>query len=141
MHSSVATLPCQLFQALHAALRKLFAAQLLAWAGASLIMCAGCHLLLLLLQHQVIGPDVEYVLSRAQAIQQEHSSPVLTVEHLNSALEKVQGGGGGKGGGDDQLTKAELEATMKQMLMVSLTAVVAMLWYVNSLNSSALACS
>jgi hypothetical protein len=68
---------------------------------------------------QVIGPDVEYVLSRAQAIQQEQSSPVLTVQHLNSALENVQGGGGG-GGGGDQLTKAELEATMKQMLMVSI---------------------
>ncbi|WIA34267.1 hypothetical protein OEZ86_012610 [Tetradesmus obliquus] len=66
---------------------------------------------------EVIGPDVEYVLSRAQAIQQENSSPVLTVDHLNSALEKVQGGGGGGGGGGDQLTKAELEATMKQMLM------------------------
>lgn len=62
---------------------------------------------------------MEYVLSRAQAIQQENSSPVLTVDHLNSALEKVQGGGGGGGGGGDQLTKAELEATMKQMLMVS----------------------
>jgi hypothetical protein len=69
--------------------------------------------------HQVIGPDVEYVLSRAQAIQQEQSSPVLTVQHLNSALENVQGGGGG-GGGGDQLTKAELEATMKQMLMVTI---------------------
>jgi hypothetical protein len=77
-------------------------------------MCCCCP------AHQVIGPDVEYILSRAQAIQQENASPVLTVEHLNSAMDKVQGGGGG-GGGGDQLTKAELEATMKQMLMVSLT--------------------
>lgn len=87
------------------------------------MLCAShCHLPWLQLSaapiaHQVIGPDVEYVLSRAQAIQQEQSSSVLTVQHLNSALENVQGGGGG-GGGGDQLTKAELEATMKQMLMV-----------------------
>lgn len=70
---------------------------------------------------QVIGPDIEFLLSRAQAIQQEQSSPIITVDHLNSALESLQGGAGagGTGAGGDSLTKADLESTMKQMLMVS----------------------
>eukprot|EP00878_Enallax_costatus_P008183 GHUV01008556.1.p1 GENE.GHUV01008556.1~~GHUV01008556.1.p1 ORF type:complete len:171 (+),score=37.45 GHUV01008556.1:113-625(+) len=66
---------------------------------------------------EVIGPDVEFVLSRAQAIQEEQSAPIVTVKHLNNALESLQLGGGGGGGNADGLTKAELEATMKQMLM------------------------
>lgn len=67
---------------------------------------------------QVIGPDVEFVLSRAQAIQEEQSAPIVTVTHLNNALESLQLGGGGGGANADGLTKADLEATMKQMLMV-----------------------
>lgn len=40
------------------------------------------------------------------------------MKHLNDALDTLQLGGGGGGGNADALTKAELEATMKQMLMV-----------------------
>lgn len=58
------------------------------------------------------------MLSRAQAIQQEQSAPIVTVKHLNNALESLQLGGGGAGGNADGLTKEDLEATMKQMLMV-----------------------
>lgn len=82
--------------------------------------------LVLFLHPQAIGPDVEFVLSRAQAIQQEQSARIMTVEHLNDALGGLPGssGGGGvplaaSGGNAESLTKADLEATMKQMLMAS----------------------
>lgn len=78
-----------------------------------------CNLLPSATNVQVIGPDVEFVLSRAQAIQEEQSAPIVTVKHLNNALESLQLGGGNAAGSADGLTKADLEATMKQMLMVS----------------------
>jgi hypothetical protein len=67
---------------------------------------------------QVLGPDVEYIISRAQAIQQGNDSSVLTAEHLQQAISSLQGGAGAAAG-DGGLTKEDLEATMKQMLMVS----------------------
>jgi hypothetical protein len=67
---------------------------------------------------QVLGPDVEYIISRAQAIQAGADSPVLTAEHLQKAISSLPGGDGA-GGADGGLTKEDLEATMKQMLMVS----------------------
>ena len=66
---------------------------------------------------QVLGPDVEYIISRAQAIQQGTDSSVLTAEHLQQAISSLQGGAGAAAG-DGGLTKEDLEATMKQMLMV-----------------------
>lgn len=65
----------------------------------------------------MLGPDVEYIISRAQAIQAGSDSPVLTAEHLHAAIDSLPGGAGA--GGDGGLTKEELESTMKQMLMVS----------------------
>lgn len=65
---------------------------------------------------QLLGPDVEYIISRAQAIQESSDSPVLTTEHLQEAISNLPGGAAA--GGDGGLTKEELEATMKQMLMV-----------------------
>lgn len=71
----------------------------------------------------MLGPDVEFILSRAQSIQQEAASPVLTAEHLSRALAALPGGGAGGhaqgGNAEGGLTKEDLEATMKQMLMVS----------------------
>jgi hypothetical protein len=65
---------------------------------------------------QVLGPDVEYIISRAQAIQQGANSSVLTAEHLQKAIGSLQGGAGA---GDGALTKEDIEATMQKMLMVS----------------------
>jgi len=77
-----------------------------------------CRLIILILpaKTQLLGPDVEYIISRAQAIQESSDSPVLTTEHLQEAISNLPGGAGA--GGDGGLTKEELEATMKQMLMV-----------------------
>lgn len=65
----------------------------------------------------MLGPDVEYIISRAQTIQAGADSPVLTTEHLQKAIASLPGGAGA-GAGDGGLTKEDLEATMKQMLMV-----------------------
>lgn len=43
---------------------------------------------------------------------------MLTAEHLQRAIASLPGGGGPGGPGDGGLTKEDLEATMKQMLMV-----------------------
>lgn len=86
----------------------------------TLPLCLPCTLPLP--QHtntQVLGPDVEYIISRAQTIQAGADSPVLTSEHLQRAIASLPGGGGPGGPGDPGLTKEDLEATMKQMLMVS----------------------
>lgn len=93
---------------------------------------------------QAIASDVEFVLARAQALAeaamtpgsrgrrsaagsaaapsllQPSGAPPVTLEHLQRALASLPGGagGGGGGGGDaDALTKADLEATMKNMLV------------------------
>jgi hypothetical protein len=65
---------------------------------------------------QVLGPDVEYIISRAQAIQQGTNSSVLTAEHLQKAIGSLPGGADAGNGG---LTKEDMEATMQKMLMVS----------------------
>ncbi|KAG2489942.1 hypothetical protein HYH03_011574 [Edaphochlamys debaryana] len=76
-----------------------------------------------------VAPDVEFMLARAAALQQAAGDKVVTLEHLQAALEEAPGGGSGAGGkraagpqpragppDDGALTKKELEDTMKSLL-------------------------
>jgi hypothetical protein len=67
-----------------------------------------------------LGPDLEYLLARAQTLQQSMGDRVLTADHLSSAMEGLSSGSSKK---DPGLTKEQLEETMKQMLQVSTSAV------------------
>jgi len=74
---------------------------------------------------QDLDADSRNVLECARALQRAAGSAVVAPEHVREALEavgKVKGGGGGGGnggGGGDNLTREELEETMKKMLAVS----------------------
>lgn len=66
---------------------------------------------------------MEYVLSRAQALQQASGSQRVLLEHVSEVLQSLPGGpptgtGASASGGaaSDALTKQQLEDTMKQML-------------------------
>lgn len=70
--------------------------------------------------HQDLDNDARNILECARALQRASGSPAVHEEHMREALEavgKVKGGGGGAGG-DGNLTKEELEETMKKMLAV-----------------------
>jgi len=59
---------------------------------------------------QVVGPDVEFVLSRAQAIQQEHAARIMTVDHLNDALSALPGGAGHSAGPGHQAAAMQIHS-------------------------------
>jgi hypothetical protein len=73
-------------------------------------------------RRQDLDADARGVLDCARSLQRAAGAPGVAPEHVREALEALGrvrgGGGGGAAGGDGNLTKEELEETMKKMLAV-----------------------